>query len=172
MFDVDGAPVASPGRTAIQPAPVGTTPVTFNTTPDAPAGTTTFVVRVSVGSKYVSMLPVTASLRDTPAWNAPGRPTLNRVSSTRVGTTVTNVDSDAPGNANTRSDDDTDAVTTDAANTAPTTARPPNRRRERDKTETVDMGDGCFRSGKCTNAQARSVVESQDTPATTTPTNP
>jgi hypothetical protein len=41
--DVDGAPVASPGRIEMNPAAEGDTAVTFNNTPVAPAGTTVVV---------------------------------------------------------------------------------------------------------------------------------
>jgi len=75
--DVDGAPVASPGRTDKNPAAVGATTVTFNNTPVAPAGTTA---------------PVICNLRDTPDTNGPDKPTPVRVSRIRSGVTVTTDD--------------------------------------------------------------------------------
>jgi len=75
--DVDGIPVASPGRTDKNPAADGATTVTFNNTPVAPAGTTALVI---------------CSLRDTPDTNGPDKPTPVRVSRTRSGVTVTTDD--------------------------------------------------------------------------------
>ena len=132
-FDVDGAPVASPGRTEINPAPVGNTAVTFNNTPVAPAGTTTRLISCWSASIHVPMVPVTINFWDVPASNLPVTPMLYRVSRTRVGSTVTTVDSVAPGNANTRPGETTDAVTTPAATKAPTTATPANKTRKREK---------------------------------------
>ena len=60
-FDVDGAPVASPGRTEINPAPVGDTAVTFNNTPVAPTGTTTRLIDFLFASVQVLMVPVTCN---------------------------------------------------------------------------------------------------------------
>ena len=132
-FDVDGAPVASPGRTEINPAPVGDTAVTFNNTPVAPAGTTTRLIDCWFASIHVVMVPVTRNFLDVPATNLPVKPMLERVSRTRVGSTVTTVDSVAPGNANTRPGEATDAVTTPEATRAPTTATPANKTRKREK---------------------------------------
>jgi hypothetical protein len=75
--DVDGTPVASPGRTERNPAADGATTVTFNNTPVAPAGTNA---------------PVTCNLRDTPDSNGPDNPNPVRVSRMRSGVTVTSDD--------------------------------------------------------------------------------
>ena len=75
--DVDGAPVASPGRTDRNPAADGATTVTFNSTPVAPVGTA---------------VPVTWSFCDTADTNGPGRPTSVRVSRMRTGSMVTTDD--------------------------------------------------------------------------------
>jgi hypothetical protein len=75
--DVDGAPVASPGRTDTNPFAVGDTTVTFNNTPVEPAGTAP---------------PVTCNFCDTADTNGPGNPTSVRVSKMRTGSIVTTDD--------------------------------------------------------------------------------
>ena len=75
--DVDGAPLASPGRTDRNPAADGATTVTLSNTPVAPAGTAA---------------PVTCSFCDTADTNGPGRPTSVRVSRIRTGSMVTTDD--------------------------------------------------------------------------------
>ena len=75
--DVDGAPVASPGRTDKKPSAVGATTVTFNNTPVAPAGTAA---------------PVTCNFCDTADTNGPAKPTSVRVSKMRTGSIVTTDD--------------------------------------------------------------------------------
>ena len=75
--DVDGAPVASPGRTDKNPSAVGPTTVTFSNTPVAPAGTAP---------------PVTCNFCDTADTNGPGKPTSVRVSKIRTGSIVTTDD--------------------------------------------------------------------------------
>src|SRR5918993_1803116 len=82
--DVDGAPVASPGRTDKKPAAVGPTTVTFNNTPVAPTGT--------------AAVPATGNFCDTADTNGPGNPTLVRVSRMRTGSIVT-TDDDGPATA-------------------------------------------------------------------------
>jgi hypothetical protein len=86
--DVDGAPVASPGRTDKNPSAVGPTTVTFSNTPVEPAGTTV------CGPLVVGTGPVTCSFCDTADTNGPGRPTLtgSRVSKMRTGSIVTTDD--------------------------------------------------------------------------------
>ncbi len=64
--DVEGVPVASPGRTDKNPLAVGDTTVTLSNAP--------------VRSEFV-----TRSLRGTPDWNWPTSPMLLRVSRTRIG---------------------------------------------------------------------------------------
>ena len=64
--DVVGAPVASPGRMEMKPSAVEPTEVTFNKTPVAPVGTTTFEP-VAVGT-----VPVTCSFCATGDTNGPG----------------------------------------------------------------------------------------------------
>jgi hypothetical protein len=71
--DVEGVPVASPGRTDKNPLAVGATTVTFSNAP--------------VRSEFV-----TRSLRGTPDWNWPVSPMLLRVSRMRIGSIVTTDD--------------------------------------------------------------------------------
>ena len=93
--DVVGAPVASPGRTEMNPFAVAPTAVTFSNTPVAPMGTTT-LVPVAVVTE-----PVTCSFCATGDTNGPARPrfTGSRVSRMRSGETLTIVDSAGPGAA-------------------------------------------------------------------------
>ena len=75
--DVDGAPLASPGRIDKKPSAVGPTTVAFNNTPVAPAGTAA---------------PVTCNFCDTGDTNGPGKPTSVRVSKMRTGSIITTDD--------------------------------------------------------------------------------
>jgi hypothetical protein len=77
--DVDGAPVASPGRTDKNPFAEGFTTVTFNNTPVEPAGTA---------------VPVTCNFWELAETNGPGSPmfTGSRVSKIRTGSIVTTDD--------------------------------------------------------------------------------
>ena len=88
---VVGVPAASPGRTLTQPIEVGPTTVTFATIPVAPSGTGD-EVDVVVSEVAIGIVPVTSSLRATPATSGPSRPTGMRVSSTRTGAIVTSAD--------------------------------------------------------------------------------
>ena len=84
--DVDGTPVASPGRTATNPVPVGSTAVTLATTAVAPTGTTTDDPP-PIGTDPV--MDTTSGCVDT---NGPCSPRPSRVSTTCWGATATKLD--------------------------------------------------------------------------------
>ena len=110
-FDVDGTPVASPGRTVTKPAAPASTAVTVNDTAVAPNGTNepTIVTRCS-----------------TPSTNET-KPRSLRVSTTRTGVTGTNeLTNDEPPVARTTASPP--APTTDATNTPATKLRTPSKR--------------------------------------------
>jgi hypothetical protein len=84
--DVNGVPVASPGRTDKNPSAEGLTTVTFSSTPVAPGGTGV-CVPVVVGTE-----PVTCNFCGTAETNGPCNPTSVRVSKMRTGSIVTTDD--------------------------------------------------------------------------------
>ena len=128
MFDVEGAPLAVPGRTATNPVLAGRTAVTFAVMAVAPTGTTIFEPVRPSGST-TGMVPVIATRVDRPPTSAVERPTPNRLSTTRSGVIATNT---APGDsARTPASPPAPRVTATAAPTAAQRVRSSPRVRRR-----------------------------------------
>ena len=110
-FDVDGTPVASPGRTETKPAAPASTAVTVNDTAVAPNGTNE---------------PTTVTRCSTPSTNET-KPRSLRVSTTRCGVTGTyELANDEPPVARTTASPP--APTTDATTTPAINPRTPSKR--------------------------------------------
>ncbi len=122
MFDVAGAPVASPGRIDKNPFVAGRTTVTLNTADVAVDGTTSASTATAGAGGWVGTVPVTCNFCATPDTNGPANPTSVRVSKIRVGVTDTNDDG---------SDDTASTATIDPAPNVTATAAPTAAHRDR-----------------------------------------
>ena len=87
-FDVNGAPIASPGRIDMNPSAVAPTAVTFNNTPVAPAGTAV------VAPLVVATEPVSSQLLRHRRHEGSRQTNIHRItcSNTRTGSIVTTDD--------------------------------------------------------------------------------